>query len=277
MTRTCLVPAPVLPFADLALAKRLERTEASANAAFVESRARLKPHSAAEWIEVAGAYAMFDGVDSPLTQTFGLGLFERVGTAAMERLESFFAERGAAVYHEVSPLADPELLSLLGERGYRPVELTTVLYQPLPRPAPAVSSPGVTTRRTGPEEAHLWTTVAAEGWSHLPDLADFFRDLGAVTSRARGAHTFLAELESVPIAAAGLNIFDEVALMAGASTIPAGRRRGAQNALLDARLRYAAEHGCTLAMMGAAPGSDSQRNAERQGFRVAYTRIKWGR
>jgi hypothetical protein len=44
-----------------------------------------------------------------------------------------------------------------------------------------------------------------------------------------------------------------------------------------ARLRHAAEHGCDLATMGAAPGSASQRNAERQKFRIAYTRIKWGR
>ena len=28
-------------------------------------------------------------------------------------------------------------------------------------------------------------------------------------------------------------------------------------------------------MMVAAPGSASQRNAERQGFRIAYTRTKW--
>jgi hypothetical protein len=28
-------------------------------------------------------------------------------------------------------------------------------------------------------------------------------------------------------------------------------------------------------MMGALPGSASQRNAERNGFRIAYTRIKW--
>jgi hypothetical protein len=27
--------------------------------------------------------------------------------------------------------------------------------------------------------------------------------------------------------------------------------------------------------MCAAPGRASQRNAERQGFRIAYTRIKW--
>jgi hypothetical protein len=28
-------------------------------------------------------------------------------------------------------------------------------------------------------------------------------------------------------------------------------------------------------MMAAAPGGVSQRNAEREGFRIAYTRIKW--
>ena len=65
------------------------------------------------------------------------------------------------------------------------------------------------------------------------------------------------------------------ALLAGASTIPGGRRQGAQNALLDTRLQTAASNGCDLAMMVAAPGSASQRNAERQGFRIAYTRTKW--
>ena len=40
---------------------------------------------------------------------------------------------------------------------------------------------------------------------------------------------------------------------------------------------YAASHGCDLALMGAQPGSGSQRNAERHGFRIAYTRVKWKR
>ena len=35
------------------------------------------------------------------------------------------------------------------------------------------------------------------------------------------------------------------------------------------------ESGCDLAMMVAEAGSGSQRNAERQGFRIAYTRTKW--
>ena len=66
-----------------------------------------------------------------------------------------------------------------------------------------------------------------------------------------------------------------VALLAGASTVPEGRRQGAQRALLEARLQTAVDAGCDLAMMVAAPGSASQRNAERQGFRIAYTRTKW--
>ena len=45
--------------------------------------------------------------------------------------------------------------------------------------------------------------------------------------------------------------------------------------LLEERLRYGASHGCTVAMMVTQPGSGSQRNAERHGFRIAYTRTKW--
>ena len=90
-----------------------------------------------------------------------------------------------------------------------------------------------------------------------------------------GALSFLAEVDGKPIAAGGMTIHEGVACLAGASTVPEGRRQGAQRALLDARLRDAADHGCDLAMMGALPGSASQRNAERQGFRIAYTRIKW--
>ncbi|HEV2130841.1 MAG TPA: hypothetical protein VGR27_07055, partial [Longimicrobiaceae bacterium] len=92
----------VYPLADLALARRVERAEARSNAAFVAARARLQPESGAHWIEVAGAYAMFDGVESPLTQTFGLGLFDPVTGAELEALEEFFRRGGAPVFHEVS-------------------------------------------------------------------------------------------------------------------------------------------------------------------------------
>ena len=117
------------PFADLSLGRRLERAEAVSSARYVEARARLFPHDGACWIEVAGAYAMFDGVASPLTQTFGLGLFQPPAAADLDRLEAFFHARGAPTYHEVSPLADPALVPLLNEHGYRPFEFTSVMYR----------------------------------------------------------------------------------------------------------------------------------------------------
>src|SRR5215469_17968385 len=97
----------LLPYlSDHSLACRLERAEAAANARFVEAHAQLDPGSGAAWIEVAGAYAMFDGVRSPCTQTFGLGLFQLPTRVELDKLEAFFKDREAPVFHEVSPMAD---------------------------------------------------------------------------------------------------------------------------------------------------------------------------
>lgn len=263
------------PLSDLALARRLERCEGRANVASVEARARLAPDVGAAWIEVKGAFALFDGVGSPLTQTFGLGILETPNAEDLERIETFFTGRGAASFHEVSPLAGIETLDVLTARGYRPVEMTSVMYQPIVAP-PVAPSATVRARMAGKDEIDTYADVAAEGWSEFAEVAPLVRDLARVSASSEGMTVFLAELDGRPIGAGALAMYDGVALLAGASTIPTARRNGAQRALLETRLRYAAEQGCDLAMMGAAPGSASQRNAERQGFRIAYTRTKWG-
>lgn len=265
-------------FSDPELARRLERTEGRTNAEFVETRARLFPASGAEWIEVAGAYAMFDGAASMLTQTFGLGLFQEITDVDMDALESFFRERGAPVMHEVSPMADAGLLALLVARGYQPIELTNVLYRPLSLAAgdlPAPDNDKLKVRVIGEDEHELWARTAARGWSEFTEFADQIQEMSFLSAKREGTSSFLAELEGQPIATGGIGIYKGVVLLAGASTIPEGRRQGAQLALLGSRLRFAAERGCDIAMMCAQPGSTSQRNAERHGFRIAYTRIKW--
>jgi hypothetical protein len=267
------------PLSDLSLARRLERAEAEANADFVEARAKLFPDSGATWIEVAGAYAMFDGVGSPITQTFGLGMFDEVGAAELEQIETFLQSRGADVHHEISPMADFALFTLLSERGYRPIEFTSILYRPLHRAAELkiTRNEQLHVRLIAADEQELWVQTATAGWSSENlDFAAQMLEFMQLAAARDGALNFLAELDGQAIAAGGLFIHDGVALLAGACTIPSARQQGAQLAILESRLRYAAEQGCDLAMMGAAPGSTSQRNAERQGFRIAYTRIKWG-
>jgi GNAT superfamily N-acetyltransferase len=259
-------------FADLDLSRRLERAEGQACLEFAESRHRLEPTSGAAWMQCAGANVVFDGVDSPITQTFGLGLFEPLTPAALDEMERFFRDRGAAVVHEVSPLAGIPTLDLLCARGYRPIELSSVMYRPVDRPGTGEN----TARVAAAEECALWAEVSARGWAHdNPELRGFLEQFGAIAFARKQSVHFIAELNGQPGAAGALSLHDGVALFGGAATVPEMRRHGLQAALLEARLTYAFEHGSALAMMVTEAGSQSQRNAERQGFRIAYTRTKW--
>jgi hypothetical protein len=273
------VPMPAnetsaFPITDIGLAQRLEGTEAAANIALVEARAGLEPETGATFSRVAGVSAMFDGPDSPVTQTFGLGLFGALEDTAYEELENFFRHRSAPVHHEVSPRAHPDTLTQLGVRGYIPVEQSTVLLRPTSLPIAA--NPNVKVREIRPDEWSRWSRTAGEGWSsESPELATFVEAFAHVLIRADGVKCFVAEIEGRAVATGSLSIAGDVALLMGASTIPSARRRGAQLALLATRLEYAASRGAQLGMIVAHPGSPSQRNAERQGFRTVYTRTKW--
>jgi len=263
------------PFADRALSQRFERAEGNANRSFVEARRRLEPSVGAAWTGCGGALAMFDGAASPLTQTFGLGLFEPPTDEQLAAVEQFFADRGAAANHEVSPLADPALGSMLAARRYRPIEYSNVMYRPIALPLTGPNR-AMVVRRVESADALRWARTAAEGWgSEGAHLGEFVLGIGRLQVAADRFHAFLATHAGRDVAAGGLFIHEDVALLAGASTIPSARRLGAQFALLHARLQMASAMGCQLAMMVALPGSASQRNAERHGFRVAYTRTKW--
>lgn len=262
-------------FADAGLAKRLEAAEAYACAQFAEARKRHFPRSASTWMKCAGATVVFDGVDAPTTQTFGLGLFEELTPASLDEIERFFLDRGADVMHEVCPLAGAATLDLLCARGYRPFEISNVLYR-LVEPAAEAHPANIRVRVVTQHEAPIWSDINARGWTHdHPEFEDFVREAGALMVVRDDSPCFLAEIDGTAGAAGALTLHEGVALFGGAATVPDLRRRGLQAALLHERMRYAAGHGSDLAMMVAEAGSNSQRNAERKGFRVAYTRLKW--
>jgi GNAT superfamily N-acetyltransferase len=263
-------------FADHALAERLEAAEGFACAQFAAARKRLFSECDSAWMKCAGADVVFDGVDAPTTQTFGLGMFEELTSAALDEIERFFQERGAEVMHEVSPFAGAATLDLLCARGYEPFEISSVMYRAVEEPAAASADSGIRVRVIDPVEGRLWNEVSARGWTHEhPELEVFVQQMGAIIVAREQSPCFLAEIDGVAGAAGVLILHKGVALFAGAATVPEMRRRGLQAALLETRMRYAFEHGCDLAMMVAEAGSNSQRNAERKGFRVAYTRMKW--
>jgi GNAT superfamily N-acetyltransferase len=264
-----------LPFSDLALSRRLEAAEGHACAQYAVARRKVFPESGAEWIPCGGAYAVFDGVDSPVTQTFGVGVFEDWRPECLDQIERFFQAHGAPVLHEVSPFARIETLQLLAGRNYRPLELSSVMYRPVDVEQPELPSTA-TARVIQPHEAQRWSELSARGWAQEhPEFFEFLLQLGAISAAREDSVCFIGEVDGLAGAAGVLSIHGGVALFGGSSTIPEMRHRGLQSALLRERMRYARQHGCDLAMMVAQPGTASQRNAERQGFRIAYTRIKW--
>jgi len=262
-------------FSDKTLAQRIERVDGLSNAAFVETRAKLFPESKAGWRGIGGAFAMFDSPQSPLTQVFALGLFQDVSTDLMEEIEDFFRRHNASVFIEVCPLADVSVSNLLHERGYQPVEQSNVLVKLIDEEPLLKPQSDVQVRLTHKDEKEAWANALGKGWANGEEISEEFLDFFKISYETDGTYCFAAVLNDEIIAGGVMNLREGVAALAGVSTVAKHRRKGAQNALFNFRINFAREHNCDIATVVTLPGSDSQRNAERNGFRVVYTRTKW--
>jgi GNAT superfamily N-acetyltransferase len=261
-------------FADEALARRYEALAARMAAECAGAQARLRPDSGASAVEIAGGVACFTGVGSPLTQAQGIGFDGPVTDQDLDRLEAFYFDRGAPVQVIVCPLADPTLAAVLGARGYRPIEFENVLYLPLDSDEPLVEPPaGIEARPASPAEADTWAEVVSEGFAGKPGLPPEVVELARVIHGVESATPYLALVAREASGGGSLCTAEGASLLAGTSVLPRFRNRGVHTALLRARLDHARRLGSDVAFMGAMPGSNSQRNVERLGFRVAYTRV----
>ena len=252
-------------FADVSLARRVEAAEAAIGCACAEQQA------GAVTLEVGGGTALFLGPESPLTHAIGLGLNGPVRETEIERLEAFFRSRGAGVSIELCPLADTAFLTSLGERGYRPHEFNNVLVKLL-----AGSEENFTprVRRATETEKDLWSYTVGHGFFEQAELTEEEMNVGRAIFQMPAAVCCLASLEGGEVAAgAALSVRNGLATLFADSTVPQARRRGLHQELIGARLNEARAQGCDLATASAAPGSASQRNYERLGFRVVYTKI----
>jgi len=165
-------------------------------------------------------------------------------------------------------------VQLLGCRGYRLTEMENVLVraiqgdEPVPPPAAEIS-----VRRAAPGEAKLWASIIGEGFFGTAEPEPQLMELVLAGFSTKSATCFFGCLDGRPVGAAVVHTHDGVAMLNGAATLQPFRGRGVHTALHHARLSFAVAAGCELARVVTQPGSASQRNAERQGFSVAYTRV----
>jgi GNAT superfamily N-acetyltransferase len=262
--------------ADIALARRLEGAEAAGAAAAAGVLARLDPSAGATVLEAGGGVAAFLGVGSPLTHAMGVGVNGTVTTAELDAVEAFYGARRSATQFELSPLADLALFEELVRRGYRIVELATVLARLVADEPASPGPPSVTIEVADREQAELWTRTLALGF-HGNDDDPVLRRAGRVLAELAGSGALLVRVEGRVAGGGALAIQGSVACFFADATLVEERGRGAQSALIARRLELAGAAGCELAMATTAPGSVSQRNYERAGFRVVYTRVCFSR
>ena len=269
-------------FADLNLARRLEVADAAKHIDYAEARAKLLGTGCCAWERIGSGYAIFAGLDNPYSRVVGLGLDGPVSEAAFEQVEAFYRQRNAQPAFSLCPLADPTLLEHLNRRGYQIEMFMHVWCRPLAAGETFPPPPsGIVVRAIEPEEADLWTLVAFRGGLDSDEALPNDSVIIAPYPFMAEASCWLAWHDCEPqggeahqpAGAATLAIHDGVASLFGASTRVPHRNLGVQHALIAARLAAAVGAGCDLAVVDTEPGSDSQRNVERLGFRLAYTKV----
>ena len=262
-------------FVNIELVRRLELAEAQAARECTENLRQMRPEAGAAVLDIVGGVASFTGVDSPITQAVALGLHGAVSEEEMNQLEDFYRSRGAAVNIELCPMADPSLVELLGKRGYRPIEFSNVLFREVKGFQEAAMPGGVRIRKTEESEARLWAETVAKGFAEYFPVTPELVEIMEMFARRGSVRSYLAWLGEELAGGCAFSIYNGVAGLFGASTLPDLRRRGIQSALISMRLAEAAAADCDVAMSIAQVGSASHRNLERHGFSVAYTRVKF--
>jgi GNAT superfamily N-acetyltransferase len=261
-------------FVDKAVARRLESAEEVPQIHYADIYRRRHPELFAASEAIAGGHMVFCGAGSPVGRAVGLGIEAEVTAADLDRLEEFYLSRGGKPQVDVCPLTHPEFMSMLRERGYAITELNNVLARGLRRDESFVPPPpGIFLRPTGAGEERQWAEVVDRGFRDDQPGESLADMLGAIFEVPH-AVTFLAYVNGELAGGAGGMIIPGRKLVAlfGSGTLPPFRKRGVHTALLHARLKLASEAGCDIAVIVTQGGSASQRNAERMGFQVAYSK-----
>lgn len=261
--------------ADHALAARLEGLCANEMRRFAQTALALDPGCGADWIEIAGGIAAYAGADSPVNMSFGIGMSGNVSAGDIEALERFYTDRGTRAATAVCPLSSPSFGEALAERGWVLDGFEHVLVRGYETGDDFGPTSGVYVQcAESDEERALWALVAATGFSApLPPLKAQLTMAGIAVARP-GTQLFTAWVDGKAAGAGELYVEDGVAWLSADTTLPQFRRRGVQQALQARRLAEGAAAGCALAATECTPGSGSQRNMERAGFRIAYTRAE---
>jgi hypothetical protein len=254
------------------LDKSIRRAEIGGIRCAIETARRLWPSVGAQGIEVAGGLAAFTGVESPLSQAYGVGTLGPVSREDVERITEFFQSHNTTPRVFVSPLADATLGQALAAAGYAPSEYENVLVSDdLDTHARRDERVGVA------RDIHDWAKASARGFTDREKLLPGDADVALLIVSSEGVCALEARERGAIVSTAAMDLRGECSALFAASTLPTFRRSGWHTAMICDRIARARESGARFLRATARPGSTSESNFRRCGFATLYTRTLWER
>jgi GNAT superfamily N-acetyltransferase len=258
-------------FLNQDLACKIEDDLREGNKQVIEAWNKSGFGSTGKSIEVGNSFSVYGGSECPINETVGLGMMAPVEESMLEEIEQFYHSNKHASVIRVCPLAHASLVELTQKRGYILNSFTYRWILDLAEWQPVFDRVDPRVRIAMPNEEMEWARAVSAGFDDVDDVPeDKSLDIERAFFRMASSIPVLAIENDVVSAGGVLALNNGIAALFATSTRPSCRKRGLQTALLEWRLRFAKEHGARIATIETDPGSDSQRNAERIGFRLAY-------
>jgi GNAT superfamily N-acetyltransferase len=260
-------------FIDQSVAARLEDTQAWRGVYYTAAQQRLRPATPSRSLAVGSVQVRYAGPASPVNRAIGLGMHAPATAADLVHIAQFYQSYSEPARIDLCPLADPTVPVLLRQHHYHVESFLNVLVHPLPWrmdvPPPRAD---IVVTVADAQHADQWIETVAHGFTgHTPPPPDSVAVL-APNFYSANAQCFFAWIAGQPVAGGAMYRHYDVVELGGTSTRPAWRGRGVHTALVEHRLQLATAAGCSMAIVVTSPGTPSQRNLERLGFQLAYTK-----
>ncbi len=173
----------------------------------------------------------------------------------------------------VPSLASPALLRRMHDHGLFQSDFSAALYGV---PGSNLYMPSnVTIRPVQAHEGYLLAQLYLDSYGVPQDRRAFVADSLSNLPGHPSVRCYFAFVDAALAGMAVLFLNGDIGYLASAATLPEYRGYGCQQALIYARIAAAAAAGCSLIAAHADVLSTGQRNLEKLGLRVAYTKVVW--
>lgn len=230
------------------------------------------------YLEETSSFTAFVVKNTPSLRFYnnvmGLGVAALATEADLDHLLELYGEANLSFSLHLSPEAQPpELPQWLAARGLQHVGNSAKFYRGVETPSEISTELRIELAKT--ERAADFTRIACYGRNEVVSTW-----LEATIGRKNWWHYLAFTEENIPIAAGALYLDGPVGWLGWAATLPEYRRRGAQSALLNHRIREAVRLGCHWLSVDTGEDTPEKPNSSyhnilKAGFQLAYLRPKY--